>query len=592
MEKDGQPIIANVQESLEDFERFVYERNHPEGLMALYRILRSLRKGVSFKGYGRIDGTQITRLAGAATALFADPTLKLSQKGFDLIASEYGLLDAVFRVSGFETSEHLYRTIRENDEGLNRYLLVYPWDSQLPLDLKSCFSKDPQATLALYFGMLCNAQAFVQTTDERREMLLQCHELFQDVSLTTDHFNSIAQAYMHCSYAHGRGKHDVKKTIHGIMRKMLLPEVQENHAPLIPKDRPTVMVMLEWWWDKHAMYRVYAKSIEQLKSHFRLVGMCRGENSNETGRAMFDEFVELPNDSMILTELVDKVRAVNPDIIYYPSIGMTIWTIALSSLRLAPIQVMSYGHPATSRSPMIDYGIIEDSVVSEELYSELLIKIPEKALQYHKNNSGEAKHWPRKLGPGDKLKIAIPAMQCKISWPFVQALQQIEQRAPRGVEFHFFPYVNSISMLNFGKQIEGLLKHKAIYESAQYHEYMGWVSNCDLSLFSFPFGGTNSTVDACVLGQPMVALEGEEMHSRTDAMVMRRAGLPEWLIAKDVESYVETVLKLFDDDVRESVAEVVRGADLESTLFAADEDKHFLSVFLDLYNRHAVRKAA
>ena len=34
---------------------------------------------------------------------------------------------------------------------------------------------------------------------------------------------------------------------------------------------------------------------------------------------------------------------------------MSRWTVLLSNLRLAPVQVMTQGHPATSMSPEIDY---------------------------------------------------------------------------------------------------------------------------------------------------------------------------------------------------------------------------------------------
>src|SRR6266853_367890 len=44
-----------------------------------------------------------------------------------------------------------------------------------------------------------------------------------------------------------------------------------------------------------------------------------------------------------------------PDVLVYPEIGMFPMTVKLASLRLAPVQVTTWGHPETSGLPTIDY---------------------------------------------------------------------------------------------------------------------------------------------------------------------------------------------------------------------------------------------
>lgn len=51
---------------------------------------------------------------------------------------------------------------------------------------------------------------------------------------------------------------------------------------------------------------------------------------------------------------VERIAATRPDMVYYPSIGMDPNIIALVNLRLAPIQIISLGHPATSNTDTID----------------------------------------------------------------------------------------------------------------------------------------------------------------------------------------------------------------------------------------------
>lgn len=66
-----------------------------------------------------------------------------------------------------------------------------------------------------------------------------------------------------------------------------------------------------------------------------------------------------------------------------PSIGMDITTIFVSNTRLAPIQAVALGHPATTHSEFIDYVIVEDDYVgSEDCFSETLLRLPKDALPY------------------------------------------------------------------------------------------------------------------------------------------------------------------------------------------------------------------
>ena len=54
-------------------------------------------------------------------------------------------------------------------------------------------------------------------------------------------------------------------------------------------------------------------------------------------------------------------------------------TIKLGSLRLAPVQMTSWGHPNTSGLPTIDYYLSSDLMESEnaeEYYSEKLVRLP------------------------------------------------------------------------------------------------------------------------------------------------------------------------------------------------------------------------
>jgi protein O-GlcNAc transferase len=66
------------------------------------------------------------------------------------------------------------------------------------------------------------------------------------------------------------------------------------------------------------------------------------------------------------------------DVLFYPDIGMLHYTYCLAFARLAPIQVVSWGHPVTTGIPNIDYFLSSELLEgfgAQDHYSEQLITL-------------------------------------------------------------------------------------------------------------------------------------------------------------------------------------------------------------------------
>ncbi|WP_250477711.1 hypothetical protein [Caballeronia sp. INML1] len=103
--------------------------------------------------------------------------------------------------------------------------------------------------------------------------------------------------------------------------------------------------------------------------------MSRGR-VDETGREVFDEFIPLAGAN--LWEHVRQVREVSEarqaQAMYMPSVGMFPTTMALACLRVAPLQMMALGHPATTHGHAMDYVVVEEDYVGDEAcFSEKLL---------------------------------------------------------------------------------------------------------------------------------------------------------------------------------------------------------------------------
>lgn len=580
---------------LEEFERLVYCRTkenriaeNDAAVRSLKACLSQLREGAGFEKHG-LNAAVMTRMASAIISLFTDPGFSLTQEGNDYLLSEKHVIDTLFRASAYGGSDFVFGMVDEKDPQPAKFLMLFSPNSPHKLDLEAIFRENPQGTIGLYLTLLGYGQIVTEPGHERREKLLSMAPIFKDVEIPPTLWNAICSAYMHCSYAVGDGKHDCKRVFHEIIGRALKKTIADKPRSAAAADRPKLLCIFEWWWSKHAMYRSYANSIRQLRKRFHLIGCCAGKNTDEEARAIFDEWIELDGENMNLAEVAPLIASKNADIIYYPSIGMAIWVIALASLRLAPIQVMTYGHPATSNSPEIDYGLIEEDCLTPECFSERMVALPANVVRPTEYTPLSIRHEP---GVKETVKVAIPAMQVKLTYPFIQALKQVQEKSKKKIEFWFFAAARGIGLYTLAGDIASQIEGVWVQEQQPYEEYMAAIAGCDLALFSFPFGGANSCYDAITVGLPMVSLKGKQPHSMSDASIITRSGLPAELVTHSVEEYVERIVDLIDnDEKRIDIAKKVAAVDV-AAFYKPDETGAFLKAFEGIYEANAQRMAA
>jgi hypothetical protein len=140
--------------------------------------------------------------------------------------------------------------------------------------------------------------------------------------------------------------------------------------------------------------------------------------------------------------LVADITSRAPAIMFYLGVGMRADVIALASLRLAPVQCVSFGHTATTMSPAIDYMILpEDFVGSPDCYSEKLLTCPPEAMPFVPIASRTAVWRGERPESGDAhVLIAVPASIMKLNPRFFDALDRISAASRMPVEFFSFPW--------------------------------------------------------------------------------------------------------------------------------------------------------
>lgn len=330
--------------------------------------------------------------------------------------------------------------------------------------------------------------------------------------------------------------------------------------------RPRVLVVAERFVYGNDLYRCFAASIMSLKEYFDVALICdfRARGKDHADIAHTVKYINTENRNG-LNEAIQFALQFQPDILFYPSVGMTPWSYALAHIRLAPIQVGSTGTPGPVGSPVMDYQAIQTDIWTEKA------TLFEQPLLFEAQPQGEGfytSEWFTKLPKKSirslytsNLTIGINSSAVKLNSDFLESVRTIIKSTDRNIILEFFPSRSGLAYSAIRKQITEFFPSAVVHPSMSYSDYINLLSGCRLILQSFPFGGTNTTIEALLLGIPIVCLAGTEIHSTVDMEILRRCGLDADLLANSRSDYARLAKRLIeDDDTRKTIGERARSA--------------------------------
>ncbi len=613
--------------SLEKFEGYAYSRD-PEmgmrGLMALFGDLDANYGafGAEFRAQPlqaisqqEADQHIFTRIAAAISCLLSDRALTIAPEWQQQVLSMHRWLSAVFAASPFHNADHVIRSLSVKEDNLDyRYLelakrdllkfcLLYTPDSEVILELNALWEANRVLAAGLCLVLISPRFLGSPVAHSKREEILPwlTNHLDQMDDIEQLPMGVLHDLYMHCSYANRIDKHDVKKPINTLIcRKLVQNKIFDTdyHIPFVFSARenakPVMLVVLEWFGSSHSIYRTHSRTMESARRHFHMVAMAYDNCVDNITKQVFDEFIPIHK-----VGLMDQLRQIQAQsfqskasICYMPSVGMFPLTMWLANLRVAPLQLMALGHPATTHAHAIDFVVVEEDYVgSETCFSERLLKLPKDGMPYRP--SAAAKNLPAwktlRINP-DVVRIVVCSTTMKLNPGFLQACADILERSRVPIQYRFLVgQAQGLVYPNVLRVIKMFLGDNAIvYPHQAYAEYMAVVADCDLFINPFPFGNTNGIIDTVSAGLVGVCKTGPEVHEHIDQGLFERMGFPEWLIAKSVDEYVNAVVRLAENhDERTTLSRTLSGLEKTDILFKGRPE-----IFGDLLYAKVVEKAA
>ncbi len=582
--------------NLEKFEYFCYQRLHEDACRELLNLLHELDANYGIWGNGMelsppssitqqdLNEHLLTRITSAITSLLSDKNLQFSPEWFSRILSTQRWLSTLFSASAFRNADHIIRALGpklENDaqhisisgNDLIKLCMLYSAESELPLDVDALFAADPRLAVSLCIALISPRFLGSPQAHTKRELILPwlAKKLPAIDDLDALPSGVLHDVYMHCSYADRADKHDVKRSINQLIRKKLAEhKINDSIAPVKVdrRKKPVLLVVVEWFTSAHSIYRTHSLTIEACKGNFHVVGVGYPNCVDDVTKAVFDEFIPIPDGDIFvqlksIKEVAFKTQA---QILYMPSLGMFPLTMYLANLRVAPVQIMALGHPATSHSDCIDYVVVEEDYVGDpKCFSEKLLVLPSDGMPYRPSVLAKDLNVAQAYRENPEfVRIALCSTTMKLNPGFLETCRKILEKSPVKIHFEFligqaqgliYPQVDRLVHQYLGAAV-------TVHPHRDYASYMEVIASCDMFINPFPFGNTNGIIDTITCGLVGVCKTGAEVHEHIDQGLFERLELPEWLVTKTNDEYVDAVIRLAQDHaLRVSLSREFSGKD-------------------------------
>ena len=278
-----------------------------------------------------------------------------------------------------------------------------------------------------------------------------------------------------------------------------------------------------------------------------------------------------------LVDAREKIESLQLDMLFYLESTMAISSHRLMMSKLAPIQIVSHGHPVTTgiEGNIMDYFISWEAAeldycLSQEHYTEKLLLLPKETMhQYYEPRTlkngistidGKSfKNFTRenfsKYIPQHGTWYACMQKPFKRHPEFDEMLVQIMKRDPNAIIILHDCDIedNSEIMKNRLQKLKTNMKRVCFLPCLPHHKLMALYNLSDVILDSYYAGGCTTTREALEIGGLVVTLPGKYLGSRWSKAYYSIMGVND-MIATSKQDYIDIAVRLGKDkELRKSL---------------------------------------
>jgi protein O-GlcNAc transferase len=353
--------------------------------------------------------------------------------------------------------------------------------------------------------------------------------------------------------------------------------------------RPIRLGILSEFLFSHTVGKLYRGLIRNLdRSRFELVLIHTARSKKDAFR---DELDSLSHRAIVLPHSLEAQRqaiaAEQLDALFYPDIGMAQAPYLLAYSRLAPVQVVSLGHPVTTGIDTVDYFVSASSVEppgAQDHYSETLIQLHRLPFVYDLPAPAPQDLDRSTFGlPPSGTLYGCPQSLFKFHPDFDAVLAQIAEGDPTGLIVLVEgsdPAWTELLRARWGRTHPILLDRVRFIPRLSQAAFLALLDQIDVLLDPLHFGSGNTLYEAMASGVPVVTLPGAFVRGRAVAAAYRQMGIADAPVVERVEDYAPLALALGRDPARRAALRKASAAaaarELYSDVTSVDEFAAFL----------------
>ena len=397
----------------------------------------------------------------------------------------------------------------------------------------------------LALAWLSTRAVFLPDGEARRQQVFRVVRGGLDLPQTPALRHLAATAWRLCSYSSATDKHSIKPTLGHWLAMPAAAAIAERASPrpTAPAGRPRIGIVLETLSGGHAMYRCYGPALQALALRADICVISLDHDPSRPAALRGTDDLAFDRQTPLATVAL-KIASRGFDALYFPSVGLRQAGITLANLRLAPVQIFSAGHPATTGAPTMDFAL-----VSTDMSSSWAAFTEQVVVRFESIPQAPHPEMPPKPPVAVQrdvgtLNLAVPAITLKLSAAFLGALREIVDRAARPIHVHFFPNEAPTRAFALQRRLSPWFPRCTVHPRYAYGTLLEKLAACEMALSPWPFGNTNGAVDCAIVALPCLALRGDQPHGLTDARVLRLLGVEGDLLANGQHDYVERAVAL------------------------------------------------
>lgn len=520
------------------------------------------------------------------------PDFGISNSDLLLFIQLNGTLAYLTACSDFENTDEWLKILVTQGASDRKIMALYSLRNRYRPPIDRLFEEEPEMASLWY------AAQFKTTCPPAKRWLMQnARDLFaampEEYRIMSP--DCIMAGYFDITYLDPENERPYKQKLHAAIRR-ICPDIHLE----CPRNRKSIAVITRRWFGNSAVYRALYPYLENLGKDYKLTLVNLARPGRHADTSLFSSVMYFPPLVDIKQLSAEQMRVIeNQDwgAVFYPDVGMDAETIYLSNCRLAPVQIMGYGHPASTHGAEIDYFIAgQESELPElaaEYFSERLVLLP---------GIGMIPVWPRmslvrpaQRGHGNTIIINCPWTLLKINADIIDVLGEIAGSSSVPIRYRFFAGHDVAEMGAhpvYVRDLEDLLGADTfeLHGLMSYQQFLVEMSLGDMTLVPYPFGGFNTVIDSLYVGVPALAWEGTHGYNRFPPALLRRAGLPE-LVALNRSEYVAKALRLIQDSrYRAEISSKIERADLDRRILSDLDPGVFKRAIDYLMDNHELLK--